>query len=78
MFLIAIAYRCTNLESLMIEDLDDLAMEAMNVLFTERSNTLKTLRICGLSITDEMLEKLPKCQKLEHFELVHAHKIGPA
>ena len=37
MFLIAIAYKCVNLESLLIEDLDCLSMEAVNILFFERS-----------------------------------------
>ena len=76
-FLIAIAYKCVNLESLLIEDLDCLSLEAMNILFTYHSRTLKSLRLCGKNMTDDKLKNLPKCQNLEKFELTWAHKITP-
>ena len=77
MFLVAIAYKCVNLESLLIEDLDYLSSEAINILLTEHSSSLKALRICGNNITDDMLQALPLCQKLELFEIVQAYKLGP-
>lgn len=77
MFLIAIAYKCVNLESLLIEDLDCLSLEAMSILFFERSSTLKALRICGKNMSDFKLIGLPHCQKLEKFELTWAHNITP-
>ena len=76
-FLIAIAYKCVKLESLLIEDLDCLSLEAMDIFFTYHSNTLKALRLCGKNMTDDKLKDLPKCQNLERFELTWAHKITP-
>ena len=77
MFLVAIAYKCVNLESLLIEDLDCLSKQAIILLLTERSSTLKALRICGNNVTDDMLQALPLCQNLELFEIVQAYKLGP-
>ena len=77
-YILAIAYKCTNLTSLLIEDLDHLSEIAMKTLFSEHSKTLTSLRICGNNVTDEMLETLPTCQKLEKFEITCAFKIGPS
>ena len=77
-YVLAIAYKCTNLTSLLIEDLDHLSEKAMKTLFSEHSKTLKSLRICGNNVTDGMLETLPTCQKLEKFEISCAFKIGPS
>ena len=76
MWLIALALECKNLETLIIEDLDNLNKTALATLLSERKDTLKYLRISGKSILGDSLKHLPGCHRLEKLEICCAWNLG--
>ena len=75
-WLIALALECKNLETLIIEDLDNLNKVALATLLSERKDTLKCLRISGKSISGDALKNLPGCNRLEKLEICCAWNLG--
>ena len=76
MYLLAMACKCQNLESLVIPELKELNKEALTVLASERKTTLKVLKLNGATDQGDYLEKLPDCPSLEVLEFEMTFLLG--